>query len=116
MLELKFGKPQAAVITATELGHRVKQLQTDLAKAPPPAAAETFGEKLKLAVQRRVGNRARVSIRATASASDGNDFARKLSEATKRLAEKRQNRVKENAAKERARYHKPVRRPPSRSD
>src|SRR5262245_36099817 len=102
MLQLKFGKPQAAVITATELGQRVKQLQADLAKDPPPVV-DNFAAKLCAAVRRRVGNRARVSVTATSSASSDDDsFRRKLTEATKRLAEKRQNQVKENAEKERS--------------
>jgi short-subunit dehydrogenase len=117
------------VISSAQLAQHAADTKRGLATPVRNAvddATSSFAKRLTDAVQRRVPPRAvrasAVAPPAVATASpddESQSFAEKLSEATKRAADRRHDspsKLAENAKRERERYHPPQRRAPSKSD
>ena len=114
MLQLQMN---GSIIAVGDLQDRVAELQRNFAKEPPTRSA-SYGDRLKVAVKRRLAARhGRAGVIANAS-PDEDSFAQKLTAATKRIvaSRKTQKQHREQAEQEKARYHKPVRRSHTPSD
>jgi vacuolar-type H+-ATPase subunit E/Vma4 len=113
--------PTAAILAQTrgesleEMNRRVEQMTQDvnraLEKAPSRNQGETFGDRLKKAVQRRLNGR---GVQASASNDDGESFAEKLRKAVKKRSPAKQHEERVKRARER--YRKPTQRLHTKSD
>jgi hypothetical protein len=109
-----FIRLNAHVDSASQLLERVEQMRRD-SLTPVQGAEPDYGARLKDATKRRLFGCRANQVTANASANDGESFGEQL----KRAMQKHQNsqqRHRENAEAEKARYHKPQRRPHTKSD
>ena len=106
----KFTSP---IMSAADLQEQVEQLKRGLGK-PVQGPPDDFGQRLKEATRRRVapfrGNRIQAHVKA-----EDETFADKLRKAVQ-LHPKSKEQAGKNADKDRARYHKPQQRKPTKSD
>jgi hypothetical protein len=100
-------------MTASDLQQWVEQIKRGLDK-PVQGPPEDSGDKLKDAVKRRLHPAGGIFGSVRASAND-NSFAERLRKAVKQHP-KSKERAQKAAEKEHARYPKPHRRQPTRSD
>src|SRR5260370_11499829 len=110
----------AGTVSASQLDEQIKQLQRGFATPVHDAPGAEFGKRLKEAVRQRLqGIRRGGSFASVSASADDDSFARKLADAAKQLVASHPRTVKqarEQAERNRARYHKPQRRKPPRSD
>ncbi|SRR6266576_1004519 len=110
----------AGTMSASQLEEQIKQLQRGFATPVRDAPGAEAGQRLKEAVRQRVqGIRRGGSFASLRASSDDGSLGRKLADATKRLVASHPRSVKqarEQAERNKARYHKPQRRKPTRSD
>jgi hypothetical protein len=99
------------LMNAADLESRLRELRAASLK-PIQGAEPDFGQKLKDAVKRRLAPYS--AIQAHVAAED-ETFADKLRKAVQRHPKSR-GQARKNADKDRARYHKPQQRKPTKSD
>jgi hypothetical protein len=100
-----------AGMSATALQERVDEICRGLA-TPIRGAEATFGARLKDAVKARLSGQ---SIAAANAASEDETFGDKLRKAVQKHPRSKESAQK-RTEKEAARYHKPTRRPATKSD
>ena len=110
---MAFGLPINTAIARMEA--TAQALRESAEKAP--GRSESPGQRLKAAVKRKLPSRFTATT-APPRAEESESFAEKLTAATKRLIASRMSprQAREHAEREKARYRKPQRRKPSKSD